>query len=472
MIRPFSLLCLSDPHLVPLSTGETAFTKLKDSIEHYFDKHPHWKPDFIVIAGDLVTWDDRHPDLVKKHLDRMIDDWHLPKDRVIIVPGNHDKVLGKDMEEEKFSIRRFTEAIKSEERFGTGLMKKEFGIQFKDFGDFYLPYVLEDDGDRYLYQYLWDKEHLGDQLSDIALTSGLKVFDEFRLCFLCINTEWTFPPSKKAEPSSHPFLCTPVVNHSIQIIKEKYPDYTLVTLMHRNPFELSWEEYNRRNNLKPDIIKDIYNLSDIILTGHNHVERVLAPHQMENKAQLFNLGSVSVPARGNCLEQYRAALLIVNPFKQRIELLNCYYEDDRWTFPEHPETYGLKDKYIPPRDLPALSDLDRETPLICFAKSKHEEMDIVPAVSEMFQGYKDAHYSILCLGSDHAPTYDAYHKEVDSFLKRNEKSLIVLYAFSEASLARISLLARVLEREHFDLVLASKLIVETILIELPAFIDR
>lgn len=467
MIRPFSFLCLSDPHLVPFSTGETAFTKLKDSIEHYFDRNPLWKPDFIIIAGDLVAWNDRHPDLVRKHLDRMLQDWHLHPSRVIIVPGNHDKVLGKDMEEEEESVRRFTQAIKSDKRFGQGLMKKEFGLQFKAFGDFYLPFVEGDIKDQY--QYLWDKEHLGEDLSDIALTSGLKVFEQFRLCFLCINTEWTFLPSKKAELSSIPFLCSPIVHHSIEIIKKDYPDYTLVSLMHRNPFELSWEEYNRRNNLKPDIIKEIYNLSDIILTGHNHVERVLAPHMMENKAQLFNLGSIAVPARENVLEQYRAAMLTVNPFKQRIQLLNCQYENDQWTLPHQPQSYGLRDKYIHPHDTPAFSNLDRETPLTCFAKSTDEKIDIIPAISELFQGHLGAHYSILCLGSDKDAEYAFYRQEASSFVDRNDKSLIVLYAFSDASFGKASIVANAIKSDHLDLVLASRLIIETVLIELPDF---
>ena len=91
--RPITLLCLSDLHLVPEDPGMSLLSSLRSAIKSEISKDIRWKPDYVVIAGDMVEASRKNYPQVKKYIQSFIDDndFHLHPFKIIAVPGNHDK---------------------------------------------------------------------------------------------------------------------------------------------------------------------------------------------------------------------------------------------------------------------------------------------------------------------------------------------------------------------------------------------
>lgn len=340
--RPINLLCLSDLHLDSPS-GQEVLRKLRLAVKQLQEEDIRWMPDFIVLAGDLV--DARHKEYypkVQEYLASFTEDkdFQLDPFRIIAVPGNHDRSIHcwADACYRRSSRYAGCRELKKNAQLKAAIQKDafnfdlggEYNSNFQSFADFYKPYVeKQKEGEEYLFA----KEYLGEKLSNVALTSGLKVFHYAKTCFLCINTEWVyFPDEDRAYDGG--FLCSPVVFSSLKEYFDHYKDYTLVTVMHRHPSELSWETKFRAMPYKPDLLRYLFQYSDLILTGHNHTERLLPPDRMENHAQLFQLGPAAMTSRDSTLPQYHASLIHVEPISGRVKICNFRYEHGKrdWDF--------------------------------------------------------------------------------------------------------------------------------------------
>ena len=341
--RPVNLLCLSDLHL-DSHYGKWVLNKLRLAVAHLGDEEKNilWKPDFIVLAGDLIEAKNRDKkDYYYKelqiYLETLINDFQLTPFRVIAVPGNHDKGIPCWNDSCYESDSRCTvckeldnaQKLKEENEKDGGLHFDFLGTynnHFEKFGKFYHHFAKENRGKGE--EYCSPPElQKGNNKTNIALTSGLKVFDECKICFLCINTEWTYFPDKERR-FDEGFLCSQIVHSSLEHFIQNYNGYTLVTVMHRNPCELSWNTKFRTKPIKPNILRNLYQYSDIILTGHNHTERLLPPDRMENHAQLFQLGPVSMSPRDGTLPLYHASLIHVNPLAGFVKVCNFRFNHD------------------------------------------------------------------------------------------------------------------------------------------------
>jgi len=350
--RPVNLLCLSDLHL-DSKFGEGVLEKLIRSVKELKWEDIRWQPDFIVLAGDMVlSQNKKYYKVVGDCLRTLIEDkdFQLDPFRVIAVPGNHDKSMASCWKFEKcyngssrcagcIELDRYKEikdAIKAyrndDVEFKCDLSR--FNGNFRAFGKFYKPFVKGDGVPKEGEKYVFPKEFLEKNLSDVALTSGLKVFDDAQVCFLCINTEWTYFPDAERKYDEG-FLCDPVVFSSLNTFINEYKGYTLVTVMHHNPSEMAWVTRFRSNARKPDILRYIYQYSDVILTGHNHPEILLPPDRMENHAQLFQLGSACMSARDGSLPQYHASLIHVDSLSGNVRICNFRYDHRKRDW--HPE---------------------------------------------------------------------------------------------------------------------------------------
>jgi predicted phosphodiesterase len=404
--RPVNLLCLSDLHL-DSESGKMVLRKLIRSVKELKWEEIRWQPDFIVLAGDMVLAQNKmfYKDVKECLLELTSDkDFQLDPFRVIAVPGNHDKDIvscwKKDCMKgsrrcavcsELDRYKEVRDAIKAfrndDTKFTYDLSK--FKDSFQRFGEFYSPFVEKRTGGE---QYIFPKEFLGENLSSVALTSGLKVFDDAKICFLCINTEWTYFPDEERKYDEG-FLCDPVVFSSLNTFINEYKGYTLVTVMHHNPSEMSWEIRFRSQSRKPDILRYIYQYSDVILTGHNHPEILLPPDRMENHAQLFQLGSACMSARGGSLPQYHASLIHVDPLSGHVEICNFLYEHRKqdWIRIIDKNNYQLTpyDTVLPPGTSPALTDA------IVLPIQSHRKEEIEKALRayfpDVFEVY-DCHY--------------------------------------------------------------------------------
>ncbi|MBR1706776.1 MAG: metallophosphoesterase [Bacteroidales bacterium] len=474
MKRPVTILCLSDLHLVPGKTGEEVLARLKKEIKEYMARDIRWQPDFIVMAGDLVDAKSRNYPLVSRYIDSIVGDpdFRLHPFRVVAVPGNHDKMfryldrrgLGRKvlLAREKKKNKAFSEQVQATRPFDFGF-KKQYAYNFSSFGAFYSKYVKDreygrDSADM---DYVYPSGLLGEELEDVALTSGIKVFHRERLCFLCINTEWTFLPEKDEDENdrANVRLCAPLVYHSLKAIHSKYPDYTLVTVMHRNPVELSWEERNRAQVNKPDILYYLYSYSDVILTGHNHIERILPPHRMSNRAPLFQLGSASMESRENSIPQYYGALMHIDPIRETVELLDMRYDHFLGSWKIKPGgRFDLPDKYTVRTDAPEGIDPVR----VVKAKSI-EKGDIEKAISSIYPTLDGSGYTLLCLDVKEA---DGLSRIGDACLQGG-KTVVVVYSCLEQDAEMLRARAAEISREFRTEILGQRLIVNKVLVSVP-----
>lgn len=431
MKRPITILCLSDLHLVPESEGTVILSRLQKKIKNCISDNFKWEPDYIVVAGDLVDGKKKDYAAATIILDSFINEsnFNIQPFHVITVPGNHDKDFPgafsnfsqkKDIKKNKC----LSNALESS-TFSFDL-KRNYAGNFKKYGKFYSQYLNENCQDITKWEYEYASKYLGEELEDIALTSGLKVFHDTKTCFLTINTEWGYVPDKDGRNRSIIRLCTPVVYESIKTYLNKYPDYLLITVMHRNPLELSWNERNRIDPHKPDILQYIYHYSDILLTGHDHIERVLPPNMLMNKAQHFQLGSASMSSRSNELVQFCAALINVDPLGRKLELLNLRYDylNNCWC-QDIGEVYNLVERAGNVGQLRNQADTvgSQVESIPKIPVKSMSIVDVENAVKVRFPDRKKLMFSLSCV---YVHTPNAFD-EIINFVSRNGKALVVVY---------------------------------------------
>lgn len=226
-------------------------------------------------------------------------------------------------------------------------------------------------------------------------------------------------------------LCTPVIYSSIKSIRKNYHDYTIITVMHRNPSEFTWVTRNRVEPNKPDILRFLYQYSDIILTGHEHIEKVLPPHKMENHAQLFQLGSASVKSRNNNeINHYLASLIHIDPVDGSINL--CNFENDgmnvAWGAKVDPNTYPLAhhDSIIPFESIADLGWYGKKMSFDTMPVKSFEKNDMIQALRNRFVGMERAGYIISCLSINDSDLLDG----INRIRLKGDKNAIFIYTLS------------------------------------------
>lgn len=349
MIRPITLLCLSDLHLFKGQAGDKAFGSLISSLGSILRNNPEFYPDYIVIAGDVIDAHTEDPKKSYRYAAKRIRDifrtYQLRSDRVVVAAGNHDKVVLREdsFKTENDNAKAFREAVLKNESLDLSAM---YSTQFKAFSEFYSSFVPrrarkamstftpknneEFEGTvHYLYNDLAAKCSM-----DIALAEGVKVFCTDAVVFLCVNTEWTYLPDQKIKSYGKEKrladdgivrLYSNGINAMIKTILHHYPHYTIVTVMHRDPSEMSWEEKNAKSY--KDILNKIYKYSDVLLTGHEHTPNLKRPDRMANGALHFKLGSSARNGNIEEIADLNARLLRIDPVKREVDVINIEYED-------------------------------------------------------------------------------------------------------------------------------------------------
>lgn len=360
MKRPISILCMADLHYE--NGSMQAVDRLHQDYKVFVDQkvdNQRWNPDYIVIAGDVIDWTSQYNpnkyDYAKKSIDGLIEDFGINPKHVIVIPGNHDNMIStdvkiKDLDQDRHVFEKFC--------------NDEKGAVLQDFKNTFLP-RFEDYLD-FCKQFMDSTEYFNPSLlaKELQCLAGVRVFEEDHLCFVIVNTEWLYIPKDPFEKHIDAYvsegiashmklyekcqLCTPLIKDAYELIRNKYADYTIVTVMHRGFEDLTWKENNASDKLNIDAIKYLKLASDIILTGHDHTIRTEPPTLINNRIQHFRLGSVG-RKEPKTREYIRTASIIrFSPIEGDIELLHMEYEGrdkTEWSFTPHQKVYPLFSKY-------------------------------------------------------------------------------------------------------------------------------
>lgn len=143
-----------------------------------------------------------------------------------------------------------------------------------------------------------------------------------------------------------------IVSYFHSRIKKDFPEYTIVTLMHRNPNDLSWSEVNHTNTLTKPTLGMLYHCSDMIISGHDHSVHTDILDLLRNQIQHFRLGSCCLsPSNEGESFPYSISILHVDPIQEMIQILRGSYVppseegQSAWKFEEIPKNFILRNKY-------------------------------------------------------------------------------------------------------------------------------
>ena len=412
MKRTIAILCLSDIHFDDNFKNRFDLDKLMKLIGCEANGDISLQPDYIVVAGDIINAAKpnkaRNYYLASKFLENLSSTYNIPKRNIVIAPGNHDKNIDGSSAI-KTSINKMWACIKG---FGKKSKKKilwqEYDNNFKLFYDFYHTFI-ETKCDDYDIEY--NKELLGDiDINPTACTSMMKIFHKERICFVTFNTEWDYSKKNKgAEFRLEPQL----VRYAYEKIRKQYADYTIITVMHRHPSFLNWAQRNQENSQIPDVLSMIADISDIILTGHEHIERTLPPDYMHNKVQVFKLGSTSVQDRSTYIPLHNATLMILNPIKRNVKSIIYAQNKLEWDIVSS-MTYKLKEKY---NLAPAYMPITQE-----FTTINAKSFDYDDILSAIKAYYKDSGYTIYAIDISNITS-----SEFDSIIVEPSTNLVIYH---------------------------------------------
>lgn len=396
MRNPVTLLCLADLHCE--KEEFKYFSWLADSLWYYTKQldNTQWEPNYLVIAGDIVfAKREKETEEIQKdkyyQAERVIEEFttrfpHLKDGHIVIVPGNHDKTIPEDEDlsnivEERDTFFDYIKKIDDSQNKKNVI--KKFSEVFERRFKLYLNFVQQ-----YQQNAKYNNETIiGSNIRDLA---GVRVFQDDNLCFVPINTEWLYIPGKKViehirkcvdknnnllnikvikhikksvDKNSNLLnildnsvsvlercsLCSPLIKDAYDKLVNDYKreNYTVITVMHRGPEYLPYEDKNPTDKAKPDSLGKILHLSDILLTGHEHQTRTDAPPSyIGNSVLHFKLGSVGRKEK-NASENIRwASLIHIDPISGSVEHLpfvfNCTQQ--KWE-PKPSNSYSLRSNY-------------------------------------------------------------------------------------------------------------------------------
>lgn len=500
MRRPVSILCISDLHyeegdmdaINKLHHDYKEFVNSKDSAHN-----KRWHPDYIVVAGDVVNYNNSDYGEPDKSIKQLMKDFGINIENVIIVPGNHDKKMPSPVPSDKLdeNKQRFEKFCHSEcrefipeEKEIYDKFQEAFSERFKDYVSFCDQYFPKDT-ENIDYNY-YPSERLDKQ---IKCLSGVKVFREDSLCFLVINTEWLYVSKDDIGLSSiskeeigtlakyqkvyeNCQLCIPIIKDTCSKIKKEFPHYTVVTVMHRGFDDLTWGEKNVTNELNVDAIRYIQNVSDIVLTGHDHTIHTDPPTLIKNRIQHFKLGSVGRKEPFSSEHIRTGSIIRFTPTENKIELLHLIYkgegEDRKWHFQLDTTTYPLYSKFDRNGLLPS-----QDSNITLIKAQRKDEVDIENAIRSYFEVGDDVKLHIIEANDK------TIQERLDAVkLEKSKCNYVVVYflhdihyssnatkELSSQEKIKIEKKVETFKKNHLELILYNKLIINKVIIQVPLF---
>ena len=484
MKRPVSILCISDLHY---EEGDMrAIDNLCKDYEEFVNdqknaQNKRWHPDYIVVAGDVVNFNNSDYSKPQANIEKLMKAFGIDKQNVIIVPGNHDKTLSKrvrtsSLKKDKTVFEEFCgdEKGKCIKKFGNAFYRR-----FKKYIEFCNLYHVETKDVHYVY---YTPPTLD---SRIKCLSGVKVFKNDNLCFLVVNTEWLYVSKdqvgKMYERELTEYqnvyekcqLCAPIIKDICDEIIESYPHHTVVTVMHRGFEDLTWGEKNVTNKLNIDAIQYIQDVSDIVLTGHDHNIHTDPPTLIKNRIQHFRLGSVGRKEPVASEHIRTGSIIRFMPTENKIELLHLVYAQEgdqrKWHFNVDPALYPLYSKFD--RNAPLPSKANRIT--LIKAQSKSEE-DIGKAIKSYFEIGEGV---ALHMVEANDKTIERQLETIS--LEKTKCNCVVVYFLhdeyyskaTEKLSKRESIEEKIenFEKKYLELILLNKLVINKIIIQVPLF---
>lgn len=446
MKTPISILCISDLHLK--SSKSEPISNLGTNLLEFANNNSNeqaicWVPDYIVIAGDFVDQGKNDYQNASDHIHELLEAFKIKEDHVIVVPGNHDNNIDDytlEIYKEECDIfekyQKDASVSSSREKFWRHYSKK-----YSDYISFCKKFMDKNGGNEYL---------RGDELfpddskepdnsvkldsKELGLLSGVRCFKDDSLCFVYVNTEWLYVAPKNIlkidgaiekkylEIKEKCKLCAPLVNDAFDLIKQEYQDATVITVMHRFFNDLNILEYNHTDKAKKDPVRQIEEISDIILSGHEHRVSIDPPSYIKNWYQHISIGTSMQNSTRDTVPPRTACVININPAQKVLKLLSASYDDinKKWSFFEDVNQYPLH-----PSD--EKNENNKEVGKIPRIKARRVDDTILKnAIMEYFRIKKEDPVEIQLIKNNTSETRDELENALRS---RNSETLLLMVVY-------------------------------------------
>ena len=306
----FNILHLSDLHFgleIIAKIKEEVIEKRNQILEKFIVKienlNYNWKPDIIVISGDIgFSGEKENYEEAWKWIDLLLKKLNLNSERLILCAGNHDRYI-KDI----IKLKQIYPKIKDVDRFLEKDNIKKLEKRFTAFSEFCsdhnIPYLIFNDEENHLI--------------------GFREIQELR--FVVLNSSWF---SLGAENDRGNIFVG--LSHILDMKKKeqlKNPDITedvTISILH-HPFEwLNQSEIDKYGERGVPYVELARNC-DIILSGHTHGEELFEPDKKFASAWLFKAGAIfdEDPLIYNC------EILKIDTVNRSADRLKLYYDENK-----------------------------------------------------------------------------------------------------------------------------------------------
>lgn len=308
----FNILVLSDFHYKhdDKYKFEAVFNPFLECLKNLLEEQNGWVPHCVALIGDIVCCDgvkslyDYAYMAEKMHDVRRVLGGKVP---IIAVPGNHDKDVSSKLG--AFSAGMFTDSF-FEAYFGApktappqkgsiiSLLKKCFwrcGLSTIENSSIVINSLNNCFGK---YAFFAARYHTGKNwhpVPELTWTckkklksiSGYYLLEEPKICVIVLNTEWRYGGADKSSMT----IGKRIVEKMAPIV-EDYKDkgYFIITLMHRDPGSLQWEDRYSEDQNKPSPMERMIRVSDLIICAHDHVVGEVPPDILMDSAILYRNG--------------------------------------------------------------------------------------------------------------------------------------------------------------------------------------
>ena len=277
--REVNILHISDLHFGIENTKEiseaelikrkTTLSKFIKNIKSFSKKNFNWKPDLIVITGDIGFAGKRQDyKLANKWLENLLSALEIPHEHLIICPGNHDRNI-KGLE------RDYPQDIEDSDEYWYNFKNEKNEIRFNEFITFSKEFLKP------LY--------LDNQKQDLA---GFRDIMDIR--FLVLNSARYAIGGD--DDRGKLFLGWPDVNlmdkENLLINSNKFDSSIITILIFHHPRECLHNQVINEFKSHAATYNFLAERCHIILTGHTHAEKIGQPLISGEGALHFSIGSM------------------------------------------------------------------------------------------------------------------------------------------------------------------------------------
>nr|WP_302829360.1 metallophosphoesterase [uncultured Bacteroides sp.] len=344
----FRILILSDLHYESKRKDdfERIFNPFLDKLSAFLKNHQEWSPQCLVLAGDIAHSENDMTgyDDIRSYIEKIKLEIGISF-QVVAVPGNHDKQLTpiEYTKEELTALKNSSEEKKKSIKAKAQLRVSEKDLEAaKMFLNMYTnpqPEVCSKNSE-YLKKYFgnyarfissyYDTVHWH-PIPDIKIDSELKSISGYylleypKICLVALNTEWQYVVGNAG---GHRSILTLDENITKQVEKHvkglKRNGYTIITIMHRSPYRLCWNDIYGRLD-ENSLVERIIGISDLIICGHEHNTKNREPDMLMNSTLLYQNGSMFDRNKEDGRYPYSASLLRIDTKARMLNVIRIRF---------------------------------------------------------------------------------------------------------------------------------------------------